>query len=335
MTRAIALLALALPTTAFGSTIRNAGDFEFTLGLSLGDIASMGEVEFSGQITGSIDEDGMISIPQAGFALDPMPMTTSMLGEIVITPTAAGDWSGSLEPETGALVLEGSFSFGVAGVGFPMGFRCSMAPVVMRLASGSSGDFEGEAYDPESGHGVLVDAEYEVPESRGCFDTIELTFDETVGLPAPANTSWIAMEYDMLDSEGTPLRSEDWYDVGGLEPFDVSDPGWWPMDDATRDTAGIDTGPEPFDSAPPTDTGAPPDGHEAGAGGGGGDVTLDTGPPPYGHEDGAGDGTDTSDPGFDPGPPPHGDEDGAGDGGDGGGSPGGGGGGGFPGGFPG
>jgi len=285
VTRLIALVALSIPSAASAATVYNAGDFTLSLGFGLGDVAGLGEVEFTGYMNGSIDEVGEIFIHRVAVRLDDAALETADLGDVTFSPNAASHWSGSLDPETGEMGLHGMLSIGVSSADYLLGPRCEIGPIELRLNTGASGEIEGELYDSESGRVVLADGAFDVPISSGCRDLSGVSFDETVVLPAESGRSWLAMEVHLEDESGAPLRSEDW--LGEGDTGDTGDPGF--------------------------DTGAPPDGHEPGAGGGevGGEASYDTGPPPLGHEPGAG-GGDTSDPGYDTGAPPHGDEPGAG-----------------------
>jgi len=107
--------------------------------------------DIAGQMTGTVDADGNLFFPQANVSFD--AKNAVILLPVTIEPTAVSDWTGTVDPETGAVTLSGQLAMVTNAPGVIV--DCPVGPADVSWSTANAG---GVAYDGTSGTATVVDA---------------------------------------------------------------------------------------------------------------------------------------------------------------------------------
>lgn len=150
------------PMSALAQEVDNPGPA--TLTLLPGSFLQVGDDRFDfqtgGSLSGSIDADGVLSIPADGVNI-PEFSVQSPLGTVFVKIVALRDAAGFLSPGSGLAAIAGSLSINLRGGGVPSG--CRIEPVDLELTTGESGSLTGTAYSQDDGTLTLVDGLFTIP----------------------------------------------------------------------------------------------------------------------------------------------------------------------------
>ena len=177
-------------TLGAGAAVSNPGPItvtfhDGTLSTALG---SFSPLEGSG--TGTVDGSGNITLPQANLSFDefdvnvtnPLPLT------VHVSPVAASDFTGNINPDTGLVTLSGSLivNLAIADLGIE---SCPLGPLSISLSTATAG---GALYDDTTGEATAVDNTFIIPAipagQAGC-GTLEGALNSALGLPSAPGAS--------------------------------------------------------------------------------------------------------------------------------------------------
>jgi hypothetical protein len=117
-----------------------------------------------GDASGTIDGSGNLSLPAANINFPPFPVTLGNVlpSHVMITPNA--DWSGNLDPDSGALSISAPLTAGIDLSGLDgVSTSCPVGPLDLNLTTGTSGTSTGTSYDNGTGTADLVDGLFAIP----------------------------------------------------------------------------------------------------------------------------------------------------------------------------
>jgi hypothetical protein len=181
-------------TLGAGAAVSNPGPItvtfhDGTLSTSLGSFSPI-----TGSGTGTVDASGNITLPQANIAFDtfdvavtdPLPLTVN------VSPVAASDFTGNINPDTGLVTLSGSLTvnLAIADLGVT---SCPLGPLSISLSTATAG---GAPYDDATGEAIGVDNTFVIPAiatgQAGC-NTLEGALNSALGLPSTSGASTLAL----------------------------------------------------------------------------------------------------------------------------------------------
>jgi hypothetical protein len=137
-----------------------------------------GPISLNGSATGTVDGDGNIALPQANITFD-----ESDTPALHIAPAAAGEFAGTIDPDTGSATLDGAITV-VLGLTDTVITACPMGPISFHAVA-ATGD---AAYDPATGNATLTDNSLVIPripsDLPGCFAEGAQLLNSAFGLPS-------------------------------------------------------------------------------------------------------------------------------------------------------
>lgn len=174
----VATFAVAVPWSMMsaGATVSNPGAISVVFGCPtvsppagcIGQLALNGTTPITidginGTGMGTIDGAGVMNFPLAGLTFAPFNILVAgaIPATVSIQPTA--DWTGTLDPATGAMTLHGPLLSHLSDGGALLGTDCPVGPLDLNLTSGTSGAATGTAYAAATGFGVVVDNDFIIP----------------------------------------------------------------------------------------------------------------------------------------------------------------------------
>ena len=179
--------------SALAQEVDNPGPATFAL--LPGSYLQVGDQRFDfttgGSFSGSIDADGVLSIPVDGVDI-PEFSVPSPFGTIFVKIVALRDADGFLSPGSGVATLTGSLRVNIRGSGIPSG--CHIAPVDLDLTTGQSGALTGTGYSQDDGTLTLVDGLFTIPAATfaDCGFAAAI-INAQFGLPSPSGRNRILM----------------------------------------------------------------------------------------------------------------------------------------------
>ena len=173
-----AVIALAVPWAMMsaGATVSNPGAITVVFGCPavsppagcIGQLALNGTTPITidginGTGTGTIDGAGVMNFPLAGLSFTPFNILVAgaIPATVTIEPTA--DWTGNLDPATGAMTLHGPLLSHLSDGGALLGTDCPVGPLDLNLTTGTSGAATGTPYASATGFGIVVDNDFIIP----------------------------------------------------------------------------------------------------------------------------------------------------------------------------
>ena len=159
---------------------------------------------FSGTLTGTVDATGHLSFPKAGVVFP--AFDTTIVVPATVHPVATGNWSGTIDPSTGAVSVTGPAET-LATVGTLSLVDCAVGPVTIALSTAATG---GVKYNSTTGKATLADPAFQIPAipagAPGC-NGQEATVNTALGLPGAGGISMDVAFSPALTGNGAPLPS--------------------------------------------------------------------------------------------------------------------------------
>jgi hypothetical protein len=148
------VIAVSWSMLAAGATISNPGSvtLEFTGGTLSTALGSIGPVTGTLE-NGNATSGGALTFPRAGVAFDSFTAQPVPGIDITVSPISNSDFTGNLDPDTGAMTLTGSMTTNFA-IPFLGATACPLGPFTVNLSTGNAG---GTPYNKASGTVTLVD----------------------------------------------------------------------------------------------------------------------------------------------------------------------------------
>ncbi len=113
----------------------------------------------SGSMTGTVDAAGNLTFPQAGTTFPAFGITTSTGVAVGITPVAASAFTGTIDTDTGAVVLSGQLTT-LLKVDPLLATACPLGPIAISFRTSEPG---GVPYNPATGTATLGDDDFAIP----------------------------------------------------------------------------------------------------------------------------------------------------------------------------
>src|SRR5262245_38846320 len=133
---------------------------------------------FSGTLTGTVDDNGKLTIPKSG--IDFPAFDAVIVVPATVHPVATDDWTGTVDPSSGVVTITGGMET-LATVGTLGLVDCPVGPFTIHTSTVNSG---GAKY--ASGTATVSDPSYSVPAipagTSGC-NAAEETVNVALGLP--------------------------------------------------------------------------------------------------------------------------------------------------------
>jgi hypothetical protein len=189
------------------------------------------------QITGTIDKNGVVTIPTTGFQFPPAYVAINFNGVWIVKAEvlATAPATGTLDPLTGAVALDVRARIKLSGnVGNQLASTCSIgtvaSPVTLNLitgrkeAIGTNGAITGSPYNTATGRALLVDNAFAVPGSSGCtagIFNLNSTINGQVGIPSAAGNNLMVLPgvtNPILTKGITPVISTNPPTISGAAP---------------------------------------------------------------------------------------------------------------------
>jgi LPXTG-motif cell wall-anchored protein len=191
-------LVIALATTA-GAAVAPVGNVTVTVTGAKFNIVLMGTPTdvgpFNGTFKGTVDATGKLSFPKSGITFTTFTQTITVL--VSIHPVATGNFTGTVDPDSGTLSLTGSLETLVTASTPPLR-DCPIGPIKANLQS--------KNYSKTTGKATLTDPAYIVPamapNTPGCAG-IEDTVNELLQLPSTGGVTMPAAVSPVLTGTGT------------------------------------------------------------------------------------------------------------------------------------
>jgi hypothetical protein len=179
--------------SALAQEVDNPGPVTF--GLLPGSYLEVGTQHFdlstAGSLSGSLDADGLLSIPVDGFDI-PEFSPPSPFGSIFAKIVALQDADGILLPGSGEAALNASLRINLRGFLIPTG--CHIAPINLQLTTGPSGALTGTGYSQDDGTLTLVDGLFSIPAATTQYCGIATSIiNAQFGLPSPSGRNRIVV----------------------------------------------------------------------------------------------------------------------------------------------
>jgi hypothetical protein len=193
--------------------------------------------------TGSVDEDGNVTVPVDGISFPPIEFEAAPGVNVSVAIEPTGPATGVLIPATGEATLEFGINITVPEL------SCSIGPIELALTTGTSGGETGIAYDQADGTSLLVDGLYPLPSAPDC-GGLGSVVNDALGLPSPSGQNYARLGL-LADPVLTGTR------VPGDDPV-IDNPG--PAQFVVTDGA-LSIGEQPFDLQD-CPGGVPPEGAE-------------------------------------------------------------------------
>ncbi|MBI1746600.1 MAG: hypothetical protein HYR55_08435 [Acidobacteria bacterium] len=197
---AISLFAMVSSPFTLADTVDNPGDFVIT---ATSGYIKVGTQQFNinpdspPSIGGSVDTDGIVTIPISGIEFPDTVISVPLIGDITVRMEPQGDAMGALNPITGEANF--SISLKVRLINSLLGSNCGIGPINAIMTTGSSGSLVGVLYDQSLGTATYVNNEFGVPRSSGCglFGSIIDSFARLPSNP-PNNEILLNVQYDPI-----------------------------------------------------------------------------------------------------------------------------------------
>jgi len=114
---------------------------------------------FTGTLTGTVDNVGKLTFPKSGVKFP--PFDTVVLVPATVQLQATGNWSGTLDPSTGAATITGPVVT-LATVPTIGAVKCPVGPVTVNLSSLDSADGAAK-YNTTTGAATLAQHAFQIP----------------------------------------------------------------------------------------------------------------------------------------------------------------------------
>jgi hypothetical protein len=208
-------IAGAWQTFAAGAAVSPTGDVRINVNgtLLVTVLGTPGNVPFAGTLDGTVNSAGTLNFAQGDIDFPQTPQITVGASTFQITPEATTDWTGSIDPDTGAVVLDGSLNVVTAGIS-PAAFpACPVGPSTLHLVSGASGlGLTGTPYDKNNGTAMIVDGGFHTPAvptspaPAGC-STFAALVNTALGLPNDTGKTVFQITFEPILGSGTTSTS--------------------------------------------------------------------------------------------------------------------------------
>jgi uncharacterized repeat protein (TIGR01451 family) len=178
LTRLVTVVAVAGSCLAFtggaavltagpaGAAVSNPGTVQVAFAGSLSINGSVPIVidGITGTATGTVGSAGNLSFPQGSISFPTFTPTLPTLGPTPVTIEPTADWTGTIDPSSGALTLAAPQSAHLDLSGFlPGDTDCPVGPLPLNLTTGTSGTAMGTPYNSATGVAGLVDGTFAIP----------------------------------------------------------------------------------------------------------------------------------------------------------------------------
>jgi hypothetical protein len=160
-------IAIPWPINPAGASVSNPGPVHVAFAGSLTINSGIGPIVISGlagTADGTVDAAGNISLPQASISFPTVTVIFPVIGPTPVTIDASGDWTGTIDPSSGALTLAApqTTHIDLTGFGLPDP-DCPLGPLTLNLTTGTSGTAQGKPYDSSTGIAEIVDGTFSIP----------------------------------------------------------------------------------------------------------------------------------------------------------------------------
>jgi LPXTG-motif cell wall-anchored protein len=173
------------------------------------------QLNVDGTLAGTVDNAGKLNFPKSGIHFDDaLNQTWGNTPPVVVSkvsPSASGDWTGSIDPETGTVALTGSLivdAFVKSPLPTPNG--CPVGPIPLEMSTEKTG---GAKYDLATGSATVADDQFVVeplledpPGQVDFCEGHEAIFNSALSLPTAPGAATVALKItfdEPLEGSGT------------------------------------------------------------------------------------------------------------------------------------
>jgi uncharacterized repeat protein (TIGR01451 family) len=152
---------------ASAATVSNPGKVTVAFGGSLTFTFAGTQVLIGGisaTATGTVDSAGNISLPMGSISFAPLTPTLPIVGPVPLTILPTANWTGTINPASGALMLAApqtahlDLSSAITG-----NSDCPLGPLMLNLTTGTSDGAMGKPYNSATGTAEIVDGTFAIP----------------------------------------------------------------------------------------------------------------------------------------------------------------------------
>jgi hypothetical protein len=142
---------------------------------------------------GTVDRAGNIALPQASISFGPVTTSFPIVGPTPVTIQPTADWTGTIDPSSGALTLSApqTAHLALSGLG-GVDTDCPVGPLALNLTTGTSGTATGTPYNSTTGTAEVVDNAFAIPPIPETLSTCtDASLINTALQPLPAGSSLV------------------------------------------------------------------------------------------------------------------------------------------------
>jgi LPXTG-motif cell wall-anchored protein len=221
----VAMFAVAIPCSMMsaGASVSNPGAISVVFGcpavsppagcvgsLSLNGTTPITIDGINGTGTGTIDGAGIMTFPLAGLSFAPFNILVAGAIPAVVNIQPLADWTGTLNPATGAMTLHGPLMSHLAdpagAIPAFLGTDCPVGPLDLNLTTGTSGAVTGTPYAAATGFGKVVDNAFVIPKTpepnSTCNGATLINSGAPLPLAAGSSTTTLTMKFTPAPQPG-------------------------------------------------------------------------------------------------------------------------------------